>query len=164
MTVALALHGCASATSAPSVDARSDITGSIVPIGYDLSAEEKSWDCMHFSEAIELALKQVARLQDSAKKEQTGPPPNLFRALGRILGEPSTGYPAHEELGKARGRVERYNVALSERGCARVNVDERLAQMKREAPAPATLSPPGLPPATHLPTEDRFGISSDLPI
>lgn len=126
-----ALAGCTGDTTAQS-PASAVITGSISPVRYELTPEERAWDCPRLTEAIEQALPDLARLTEGAAAELQAPPASLTRAVARAIGEPAEGYPQRVQLTRARNRLESINAALGSHGCQPVDIDARVATLKTE--------------------------------
>lgn len=132
-----ALAGCAAGSGATQPTSGSaGITGSISPVRYELTPEERGWDCSRLSNAIEQAVPDLARLGQRATSEREGPPASLTRAVARAVGEPGSGYPSAGELARTRERLASYNAALGQLGCPTVDIEARLAAYETERASP----------------------------
>jgi hypothetical protein len=90
-----------------------------------LPGEERAGNCAGLTVALKARIERLRTLQTQAKKEHAGPPPSLLAIF--------SGSPAASTLAKERGHLEAMNVALRDKGCPTVNIDNEM----RRSSAPA---------------------------
>lgn len=136
------LSGCAGGAPGPAPSSTAaGVTGSIAPAHYELTPDERAWDCPRLTDAIEQALPDLAGLTERAAAERRAPPASLARAVARAVGEADQMLPSQLQLDRARDRLDGYNAALAARGCQSVDIDARIAALQPGRPPPAAFAP-----------------------
>ncbi len=98
---------------------------------------ETRWTCAALENAIAAQVTKIAALKLKAKAELAAPPPTVEAMFTRLTGPPGAGSAVAREISTERKTADGYNELQGQKGCARTDIDAKIAG----APPPAPASP-----------------------